>query len=447
MEFRPYSYQKEAIDFLFGRKYAILLMEEGLGTRIVTLSVIFKRQQENREEKTLIVTAADDITEKWIPEIEKWNHLQKMTFSVVHGNKKKRREGIEKEASVYFVSYDNLSWIHENHLWKFSNLVIDHLSVYKNEKTKRSQTIMAVREYADRIIGITSFPAQNQLSDLHGELKAVDGGRRLGQSMLGFYERYFFTNYIWNGSITKYYRELKQGAVEAIWNKISDICFIPDPKQYPDMPKVIFRNQILELDLREHSKYRYVKAGSLFATDGEEVWESSDVIRLMQMSNGTICNEQGKILIFHTKKLDALKRILRETEENVLVAYWFVHDRDIISEIYSEARALETDQDYRDWNDGKIRLGLLNPAAGKGWNLSCGGNCLVWFSLPWSAALYKSTICRMQPVHAGLTLFVTHLLVKDTMDEVIMKKLRVNTACMDSFAGRGKGGNYDSGNG
>lgn len=88
MEFRPYSYQKEAIDFLFGRKYAILLMEEGLGTRIVTLSVIFKRQQENREEKTLIVTAADDITEKWIPEIEKWNHLQKMTFSVVHGNKK-----------------------------------------------------------------------------------------------------------------------------------------------------------------------------------------------------------------------------------------------------------------------------------------------------------------------------------------------------------------------
>lgn len=71
MEFRPHSYQKEAIDFLFGRKYAILLMEEGLGTQLVTLSVILKRLQENRMEKTLVVTAAGDITEKWIPEIEK----------------------------------------------------------------------------------------------------------------------------------------------------------------------------------------------------------------------------------------------------------------------------------------------------------------------------------------------------------------------------------------
>lgn len=447
MEFRPHSYQKEAIDFLFGRKYAILLMEEGLGTQLVTLSVILKRLQENRMEKTLVVTAAGDITEKWIPEIEKWDHLQKMAFSVVHGNKEKRQEGIEKEASVYFVADDNLSWIHESQLWKFSNMVIDHLSIYKNDNTKRSQTMMAVREYADRIIGITSFPAQNQLSDLHGELKAVDGGKRLGQSKAGFFERYYFTNDIWNGSTTKHYRELKQGAVEAIWNKISDICFMPYPGQYADMPKVVFRNHILELEPREHSKYHYVKAGLPFAPDGAEVRESSDVIRLMQMSNGTICNKQGKILIFHSKKLDALKKILTETEGNILVAYWFVHDRDIISEKFPEARALESYQDYRDWNDGKIRLGLLNPAARKGWNLSCGGNCLVWFSLPWSTALYRTTICRMQPVHAGSSLFVIHLLVKDTMDEVIMRKLGEKTACINSFADRGKGEKYDFGNG
>lgn len=436
MEYRPYSYQKEAIDFLLGRKYAILMMEEGLGTPVVTLSVIHKRQRENREEKTLIVTAASDIAEKWISEMEKWNHLQKIAFSAIHGNKKEKQKGIEKEATIYFVSYDNLSWIHKNGLWKFHNLIIDNLSAYKSEKTKRFQTMMAVREYADRIIGITSFPAQDQLWDLHGELKVMDGGKRLGESKAGFFERYYFTNYIWDGSVTKCYRELKQGAVEAVRNKISDICFIPDSKQYPDIPQVVFQNRILELELGEHSKYHYVKMGLSFALmeKEKEMQEDGDLIRLMQMSNGTVCNEWGKIRIFHTKKLDALKKIVAEMEENILVAYWFVHDKDIICEMYPEAKPLETYRDFMDWNAGKIRLGLLNPATGGGRKLCYGGNRLVWFSLPWSASLYKRTICRMRSVRGDCPLFVIHLVVKDTMDEVIMEKLKEKMACMDLFA-------------
>lgn len=441
MEFRPYSYQKEAMDFLLDRERAVLVMEEGLGTLVITLSVLHKRKKENGEERTLIVTAAGGIAEKWLSELKKWDHLKEMEFSVICGSEIQKRKAFQKEAGIYFVSYDNLAWIHKNDIWKFHNMVIDDLTAYKNEKTKRFQVMMAVRGYADRIIGITSFPSQDQLSDLWGEIKVIDGGKRLGESRAGFFERYYFTNYVWNGETTTYYRELKKGAVKSVWNKLSDICFVPDPAQYPDMPQVIFQNYILELDLRERSKYRYMKNG-LFSMPGEpeeEIQDDATVTKLMQMTNGIVCDGQGNVQIFHSKKLDALKNIITGIQGNILAVYWFIHDKEIICKRYPEARTLETYKDFKDWNEGKIRLGLLHPAAGGMRKLFRGGNHLVWFSVPWSAALYKRTICRMQSVSGEHTLIVTHLIVKDTMDEIIINRLEKKMGSLDLLAGGRKG--------
>lgn len=425
MEFRPYSYQREAMDFLHDREHAVLVMEEGMGSLVVVLTVICKRQKEHREENALIVTAAGDMVQKWISEIGKWDHLRDTTFSVIRGNEMQKRKAFQKEADIYFVSYDNLAWLYKNDIWKFQTMIIDDLAAYKNEKTKRFQVMMEVRGYPERMIGMLSFMAQDKVSDLWGEIKVMDGGKRLGESRAGFFERYYFTNRIWNGEKTTCYRELKNGAVESVWGKLSDLCFVPKPDAYPDRPKVVLQNYMLDLDLRERSKYRFVKSGLFFISDENEGEQQADtaIIKLMQMANGIVCDEQGNAQIFHPKKLNALKNIVTGTKGNVLAVYWFVHDKEMICRMFPEARALETYKDFEDWNTGKVRLGLLHPAVGGMRKLSRGGNHLVWFSIPWSAALYKRTVCRMRSIGKGDTLFVIHLIVKDTIDENILDRV------------------------
>ena len=59
-------------------------------------------------------------------------------------------------------------------------------------------------------------------------------------------------------------------------------------------------------------------------------------------------------------------------------------------------RLLDTDQDIKDWNEGKIKMLLAHPAsAGHGLNLQAGGHIVIWFGLTWSLELYQQANARL----------------------------------------------------
>ena len=78
---------------------------------------------------------------------------------------------------------------------------------------------------------------------------------------------------------------------------------------------------------------------------------------------------------FHGKKLDALEDLVESANGRpVLVAYWFKHDLTRIMErlkkLKADCRKLDSDESIREWNAGKILVGLIHPAsAGHGLNL------------------------------------------------------------------------------
>ena len=50
----------------------------------------------------------------------------------------------------------------------------------------------------------------------------------------------------------------------------------------------------------------------------------------------------------------------------------------------------------RKWNEGKLNVGLIHPAAvGHGLNLQSWGNVIVWLGLTWSLELYEQTNARL----------------------------------------------------
>ena len=108
-----------------------------------------------------------------------------------------------------------------------------------------------------------------------------------------------------------------------------------------------------------------------------------------------------------------------------LVAYWFKHDYERIKKRIPGVREIKTSEDIKDWNDKKIRVGLIHPAsAGHGLNLQQGGSYMIWFGLTWSLELYEQTNARLwRQGQKSQTVVIKHIIAKGTVDEMIYEAL------------------------
>ena len=120
-------------------------------------------------------------------------------------------------------------------------------------------------------------------------------------------------------------------------------------------------------------------------------------------------------------------------EENaqspILLCYWFRHDLERIEAKLKELKVtfarIVTEENIRNWNNGKYQVGLIHPAsAGHGLNLQQGGNTIVWFGLTWSLELYQQTNARLwRQGQSSKTVVVQHIVTAGTIDEDILDAL------------------------
>ena len=113
----------------------------------------------------------------------------------------------------------------------------------------------------------------------------------------------------------------------------------------------------------------------------------------------------------------------------VLVAYWFKHDLTRITERLNKLgivyQKLDSDQSIKNWNAGKLQVGLIHPqSAGHGLNLQAGGNIMVWFGITWSLELYQQTVARLwRQGQTEKTVSIIHIVTDGTVDQRILKAL------------------------
>ena len=199
------------------------------------------------------------------------------------------------------------------------------------------------------------------------------------------------------------------------------------------MPELINSRYAVYLSEKEDSRYADLKKDLVLQLpDGEITAANAASLsgKLSQMANGAVYTDAGEAVAIHERKLDALEDIVEAANgKPVLVAYWFRHDLERITERLQKLKVpyarLDTDGSIRKWNAGEIPVALIHPAsAGHGLNLQSGGNTLVWFGLTWSLELYQQTVARLwRQGQASKTVVVQHIITKGTIDERIMRAL------------------------
>lgn len=270
-------------------------------------------------------------------------------------------------------------------------VVIDELSSFKSNKAERFKSMKRVRPMVKRIVGLTGTPAPNSLLDLWPQMYLMDMGQRLGRFIGGYRDRYFLPDKR-NREIIYSYKP-REGAEEAIYEQISDICISMKAVDYLDMPERIDNRIEVVMSPAERKLYDGFQKDMVLHL-GDTVLDAVNAAslsgKLLQMANGAVYAEDGKVLPIHDRKLDALEDLVEAANgKPLLVAYWYKHDLQRIQARFKTARCIDTSKDIDDWNAGKITLGLIHPAsAGHGLNLQDGGSTIVWFGLTWSLELY-----------------------------------------------------------
>lgn len=435
MKWEPQLHQRKALKFVLERPAAGLLLDPGLGKTSTMLAAL-----KLLEMRALVIAPLRVCYEVWPREIEKWDNFHELRCVLLHGRKKEL--ALHEDADLYCINPEGLPWLVPQ--WPRlldapTVLIVDESTKFKHSQTQRFRLLKQILPYFDRRYILTGTPVPNGLLDLFGQIYILDLGQALGRFITAYRNRFFyqtgFGGYEWR---------IRPGADEEIFSLVKPIALRLDAQDYLEMPPVVTAD--VEAAMSQNDRRRYFALETQFFLelgDNEVTAVNSGAlsIKLRQFAGGFIYGEGKTTHALHETKLDMLQELLEEISgQPTLVAYQFQHEGEAIGEKLDAPRIgggvppRQTRKLIEQWNAGALPVLLVHPAAaGHGLNLQAGGRHLIWYSLPWDQEHYDQLLRRLwrqgqtKPVHQY------HLLIKDTIDEIVLKALKHKTKVQDAF--------------
>lgn len=449
MIYRPYEYQRTAMQWILDKPKCGLFLDMGLGKTVTTLTAIQQLIDDCEVSRVLVVAPKKVAEATWSTEAAKWEHLHGLKVVKVLGAKKQRCMALSQKADVYVTGRDNFVWLVGKYGGQlpFDALIIDELTSFKSSKSERFKAMRISVPSVKRVIGLTGTPAPNGLIDLWAQMYCLDQGERLGKSVSRYRETYF-EMHKWNNIIVRC--DVKKGCEEIIRSKIADICLSMQAKDYLQLPSMVVHTENVYLSEKTMAAYVKFEREKVLEFKEEHGDESTNVLansaaglmnKLSQFANGAVYDESMNAHEVHSEKIDRLAEIVEAANGNsVLVFYQYKHDAQrIMAKLKGyEVRMYQGEKDLNDWNAGKIDVLLAHPAStAYGLNMQQGGHNIVWFGTGWNLEYYQQANARLHRQGQSHPVVVYKLICADTVDEraaaAIEGKMGVQQSLLDSL--------------
>ena len=429
-------------NWILSHPYCGLFLRMGLGKTAATLEALYEL---NPHGHVLIIAPKPVARCTWINEIRKWD-LPFRTKSLIDNEngkpltKRKRDALFDAIASdlptVYFINRDlvtKLTARFPGNTWPFPIVVIDESQSFKSYNSARFKALQAVRPWIFRLIELTGSPQPKGLEDLWSQIWLLDMGQRLGPNITTYRQTYFRPGLIINNHPVKW--EPLPWAKDVIYAAIRDLVLAMDNK-FLTLPDITYNDVEVEMDEPEMERYRaFAKTFVLELKDGSEI-EAVIAAVLHCFFNDTATAEIYTDTLTHTyekiheKKLEMCLHIIENTDGNVLIAYRFRSDLDMLLRYFKENEidAVVFDgspEMERNWNQKQYPVMLLQPASNSaGLNLQNGGSTLIWYTLSWNLEHYEQTNARIYRQGQTQPVIIHHLLTKHTIDRKTLRALQ-----------------------
>lgn len=390
--------------------------------------------------RVLLISTKNIVETSWQGEIDKWYPGQ-LSYTYITGRikPKDREELVNKPTDILALNTEMIDWYishttgikrtrHTKNglvtyyntdelIDRFDMIIIDESSLFKSYKSNRFKALKSWCNKVQDVFILSATPTPKDIEDLWSQIYLLDGGQRLGKNITAFRENYGMPVPMYNGQ-TRW--EYSQKAVDYVLSLVKDIVTsVPTPKQ-PLFPEPIIKRTLIKPDEETNKLLLQFKEDYIIKINNENIIARSKnqlMIKINQLASGFIYNDNVAHSV-NNIKFEALKLMLSKITTPVLITYVYVVDKDKLLSLPG-AVLLDNPQAFKDWNDNKIKIGVLSPfSVAHGLNLQS-SDCqdIIWFSPIWDTEKWQQTNARV--CRRGQTRQVTIrvLLLKNSFDE------------------------------
>lgn len=420
----------------------LLLADVGAGKTATVLSALKKRQLLFGHKRTLVLGTKRICESVWGNEIFIW--APELHFDHVAGKPTAERMAIMSDLSldVVALNFDNLIWAVKTYgpylTQLFPQLVIDESSKLENPHSVSFKTFKPLLPLFEWRLPMTGTPRANHLYDLWGSVYLADLGESLGKYREAFLQKWFRPVMRAHGQDWL----PRPHAEHEIFARLQDIVHrMPFEWQKPVeidwlIPLASSVEKILaQIDDQLEESDTAIINGTTYARNGFRI-----NAKLMQLASGSVYNNEGEVIHYHSDKLEALAELTKEAKgEPMMVIFQFDHERDAILKAFPQAKLLTDEKVLAEWNAGKIEILLAHPlSCGHGLNAQLSQCALqVWYSPTTDAELYTQTVGRLNRPGNKNTVRVIRLIMKGTKDlaayMVVAARQKGEAATLDMF--------------
>jgi len=413
--YTPFEHQRDTAYFLSIRQRAFCFNEAGTGKTSAAIWAADYLMNQGIIKKVLVICPLSIMYSAWQADVMKTAIHR--TCGVAHGSSAKRKKVLDENFDFTVINYDGTTVIlPELQQAKFDLIIVDEANAYKSPSTKRWKTLAKLIEPTTWLWMMTGTPAAQSPVDAFGLAKLVSPSR-VPKFSTAWRDRVM-------AQISKFKWVPKQVATDEVYRALQPAIRYTK-KECLDLPEVVYQTRDVPLTPQVYKFYQELKRQLLIEAAGEQISAvnaAASLNKLLQISAGAVYTDKHDIVQFDVSpRLNALKEVLEETTNKVVVFVPFLHAIDIVGEFLTKEgitnEVIKGSVAARERSEiiGRFqtatdpRILIIQPqSAAHGITLTAADTVVFW-SPVMSVEIYLQCIARIERVGQVNKMSVVHL--------------------------------------
>ena len=447
-----YTHQREAIDFAKKNDgNCALFHDPGLGKTRTCLEIFNRLRQTDPGLRLLVVCPLSLVNSAWGEDIKRFTDLTYTPF----------KEMKAAVPDIVVINYESL--ISKKYLPGILKLirshdficVLDESSRLKSNKSKTTETLLALADKFKYRIIASGTPMPNSELELWGQISFIQpdvfpssfyafrntyfhlerNGKVMhmnGQRLTGADMRRFLTTG-WHYEITKDNRRLLMEEIQPFthWVRKEDALDLPEKV---DQIREVFLND------KEQKAYDEMEEHLVTEIEGEEIAAQVALAKLMklrQATSGFFYNSEGDgVEIGSSTKLKELEGILEELgNQPVIIWVQFRHEVEAIEKFIREkygsdqvatlyAGTKDKEGSINRFKNNRVRYLIAHPKSAAHGLTFVNCSVMVFYSLDYSFETHAQARDRIHRIGQKNSCLYIYIMAQGTIDEVLLKVLQ-----------------------
>ena len=454
----PFQHQKDALEYGWARPEFGLFMEMGTGKSKVLIDNIGMLYQKGEIDFALVI-APKGVYRNWvakeIPEHMSDDVPHRVIRWVSSANKKQQEEmrSVKDKfdgLTIFVMNVEAFSslkgqkagtWM-ARALGTGGLIAIDESTTIKNHKAKRTKALMKIAAGFKYRRLLTGSPVTKSPMDIYSQTEFLRPGLLGYDSYYAFQGRYAVMQRRTMGQAA-FQQIVGFRNLDELTDKIDRFSFRVLKKDCLDLPEKIYTARYVGLTNEQISMYNQIRQHAMVLLDTGEMATAPAVItqmlRLQQIMSGHLKTDDGEMLYFPSKRMEALEEIVNEHDGKAIIWSRFRYDiigiTKMLNEKFGEGCAASYFGDTPDEErnnavknfqnpDHPLRFFVGNPAtAGYGLTLT-EANLVVYYANDFNLETRVQSEDRAHRIGQRNNVTYIDLITEGTIDENIVKSLR-----------------------